>query len=97
MSQNNRNNRQPSVRRYFEESDSNTDFAWDMIDYFNTAEELPQEQSFEKTFWYAIWNIQHLCDPEHIQDGVATKELRECLFYLNGTKELPEKFRGRRP
>ena len=74
-------------------------FAWEVIDYFtkNPVKELPPEESFENVFWYAIWQIQHLCTEDHVMDGSAYRELKKILEYLKGTKPLPKDCFGKRP
>jgi len=39
-------------------------YAWEIIDTFNNTpnSQLPPELNIEKTFWYTIWQIQHLFD-----------------------------------
>lgn len=87
----------------FEKNEASIDelqsFAWNVIDYFTDTPsiELPDEEEFEKPFWYAIWQVQHLCDEEHIKDGTAKRELSEALAYLKKDKEMPVKCVGRRP
>ena len=74
-------------------------FAWEVIDYFtDTARgELPAEEEFERAFWYAIWQTQHLCDDEHEDEGVTRRELENALAYMKGEAEMPEECVGRRP
>jgi len=74
-------------------------FAWEVIEYFTDTplNELPAEEEFEKVFWYAIWNIQHLCDDSHQDNGTAKRELSEVLAYMRGEKEIPDCCIGRRP
>lgn len=74
-------------------------FAWDVIDYFTDtpSNELPAEEKFERVFWYTIWQIQHLCDESHQNDGATKRELLKTLAYMRGEKKLPENFVGRRP
>ncbi len=74
-------------------------FAWEMIDYFSTTqkEELPPLEEFEKEFWYAIWQIQHLSDHEHEIDGITKKELKNALDFLLHKKKILPCYSGRRP
>lgn len=72
------------------------EFAWETIEFFNKSELSPC-QEFEKEFWYAIWQIQHLSDEEHEKDGVTQKALSDALDYLENKKSIPENFIGRRP
>ena len=73
-------------------------FSWEMIDYFTkNKDKLPPYQDFEKEFWYAIWQMQHLADEEHDKDGLARKMLLDALDYLNDKKKMPESFTGMRP
>ena|SRR3990167_4779801 len=74
-------------------------FAWDIIAYFSNTnkEQLPEHQDFEKEFWYTIWEIQHLGDQDHENDGLTKKILSEALQYLNKQKKIPESFIGLRP
>lgn len=74
-------------------------FAWGIIDFFTDtpSNELPEEEMFEATFWYAIWQIQHLCDDVHQRDGTAKRELSKALMYLKGEKKMPPECVGRRP
>ncbi len=74
-------------------------FVWEIIDYFTDTppEELPENEKFERPFWYAIWQIQHLCDDEHEEDGVAKRKLEEALAYMEGRMKMPDVCVGRRP
>ena len=75
-------------------------FSWEVINYFTinkNTDQLPQKESFENIFWYAIWELQHLADEEHEKDGVLGKQITEILTYLKKEKELPEECFGRRP
>lgn len=74
-------------------------FAWEVIDYFTDTPpgELPAEEKFERAFWYAIWQIQHLCDDEHEDEGVTKRELEKALAYMKGEAKMPEECVGRRP
>jgi len=60
------------------------EFAWSIIEHFSktTKTELPDYQDFEKAFWYAIWEIQHLGDENHDESGITKKTLVEALDYL---------------
>lgn len=70
-----------------------------MIEYFSRTKktELPIEQDFEKEFWYAIWEIQHLADESHEADGVVKRTLVDVLDYLTQKKNIPKNYEGRRP
>lgn len=74
-------------------------FAWEVIDYFTDtpSNELPVEEEFEKYFWYAIWQIQHLCDDPHQNNGTTKRELLEALAYMKGEKKMPDYCIGLRP
>jgi len=74
-------------------------FSWEVIDYFTEkpSKELPGDESFERSFWYAIWQIQHLCNKSHQDDGTAKRELAEVIAFMKGEKEMPEYCIGRRP
>ncbi len=74
-------------------------FAWDIIDYFTDTPtgDLPVEEKFEKTFWYAIWQVQHLCNGEHEGDDITMRELEKALAYMRGEAKIPEEYVGRRP
>ncbi len=87
---------------YFSNKSSLTElqiFSSDIIDYFadEKKNKLPSYQDFEKEFWYAIWQIQHLADIEHEREGVTARELSKALDYLVGKKKIPESFVGKRP
>ena len=75
------------------------EFAWNIIEYFSKTKktELPEYQDFEKEFWYAIWEIQHLGDENHEESGITKKTLSEALDYLNKNREIPDEYIGRRP
>lgn len=75
------------------------EFVWDVINYFSTTpkRDLPPSAEFEKTFWYVIWQVQHLATEDHLSDGSAFPELKEALEYLQGGKDLPDEYVGRRP
>ncbi len=74
-------------------------FAWDVIDHFtnSSSDRLPAEEEFEKSFWYAIWQVQHLCDDDHVNDGTTKREILTTLAYMKGEKEIPESCVGQRP
>ena len=74
-------------------------FVWEVIEYFTSTpkDALPPLADFENVFWYAIWQIQHLATDDHVADGTACRELAEVLEYLQGQKELPKDYFGRRP
>ena len=75
------------------------EFTWDIIDHFSSSDKrkLPKEENFERVFWYAIWQVQHLATEDHISDGSAKVELKETLAYLRGELNLPDEYIGRRP
>ena len=75
------------------------EFAWRIIDYFTETpeEELPPVADYERQFWYAVWQIQHLCDQDHIADGTALKELMVALSYLEGKVDMPASLVAKRP
>jgi hypothetical protein len=74
-------------------------FSWSVINYFSKykKDQLPQYQKFEKEFWYAIWEIQHLADEEHENEGVTIRILKEALEFLKESKKIPDEYAGRRP
>jgi len=74
-------------------------FSWEIIEYFSKKEitELPPFQDFEKEFWYAIWQIQHLADEEHEKEGLTRKIFIDALDYLQKKKRIPEVYIGMRP
>ena len=51
----------------------------------------------EKEFWFSIWQIIHLADYEHEQDGVTKKELTKALNFLEHIEEIPMNCIGERP
>ncbi len=51
----------------------------------------------EKSFWYAIWEVQHLADPEHIECNSIQEDLKEALAILNNVKPMPTEYIGKRP
>lgn len=90
------------ISKYLENEASLEDlqkFSWEMIDYFgkNKKSELPPYQSFEKEFWYTIWQIQHLADEEHEKEGITKRVLQEALEFLKENKKFPNIFTGTRP
>jgi hypothetical protein len=74
-------------------------FSWEMIEYFSKSKktELPPYQHFEKEFWYAIWQIQHLADEEHEREDIIRKIFLDALDYLKKNKKMPKDFIGMRP
>ncbi|VAW82585.1 hypothetical protein MNBD_GAMMA13-286 [hydrothermal vent metagenome] len=74
-------------------------FVWEVIDYFSSTEQidLPPVEEFEKVFWYVVWEVQHLATDDHLEDGVAQRELKDALAFLKGEQNLPEECIGRRP
>jgi len=75
------------------------DFAWDVIELFTVTskDSLPLPEDFEKSFWYAIWQIQHLSVESHMKKDRIKKDLRKILFYLIHYKKLPKNLIGNRP
>lgn len=75
------------------------EFAWNVIEYFSKTKkiELPDYQDFEKEFWCAIWEIQHLGDENHEESGITKKTLVVALDYLKKNKEIPDSYIGMRP
>lgn len=75
------------------------DFSWRVIDYFSntSSNKLPKYESFEKEFWFAIWQIQHLCDETHIADKVTKNTLKEALSFLKKERVIPDNYIGKRP
>ena len=91
-----------NIERYLNNDISLKDvreFAWDIIEYFSkaTKTELPEHQDFEKEFWYAIWEIQHLGDESHEESGLTKRTLSEALDYLKKYKKIPDNYIGMRP
>ena len=74
-------------------------FAWEIIRFFtdNPPENLPAEENFERFFWYSIWQVQHLCDSEHENEGASKRELKQALAYMTGKVQMPDWCIGRRP
>ena len=75
------------------------DFSWDMIDYFTKnkgTDALPPEGLEEKSFWFAVWQSQHLSDDEHLSDLGCREILRDALSYLRGNK-MPNNISADRP
>lgn len=75
------------------------DFSWKVIDEFSnlTDQETPIYEETEKSFWFAIWQIQHLADEEHMKDGTLKRELKVVLKYLLNQKSMPPGIYGLRP
>ena len=59
--------------------------------------ELPSTYDFEKEFWYAIWEINHLADKEHEKDDTTDRELKKSLDYLTHPKKMPSNLGGTQP
>lgn len=74
-------------------------FAWKVINYFSdkAKNDLPPIEDFEREFWYAIWQIQHLADSSHENEGLTKKEFERVLEFLKNEKKLPEQYYGSRP
>ncbi len=74
-------------------------FVWEIIDYFSSTEkkDLPPIEEFEKVFWYAVWEVQHLATEDHLEDGSAQQELKDALTFLKGERSFPKEYIGRRP
>ncbi|MBO1895769.1 hypothetical protein HNW13_008270 [Shewanella sp. BF02_Schw] len=72
------------------------EFSWEIIDYFteNPDSSLPVKESNERTFWFAIWSIQHLAGED---ESLAKRELAKALSYLTGDSVLPQGSAGKRP
>ena len=75
------------------------DFAWSVIEWFSNDPKarLSVSCDFEKEVWYAIWEIQHLADENHEEEGVTKRTLSEALDYLKNKSKIPENYEGRRP
>lgn len=76
-----------------------SDFAWDVVDSFSNKKKqsVLKQETFEKEFWFSIWQIIHLADYEHEQDGVTKKELTKALNFLEHIEEIPMNCIGERP
>lgn len=72
-------------------------FAWAVIEDWSKIKNPPEPEEFENVFWAAIWTIQHLCDEEHIRDGITLKEVRPYLNWLKGVERPPADVVGKRP
>lgn len=74
-------------------------FAWDVIDWFveHRNDTLPTVQENEGVFWYVIWQMQHLANKEHENDGTLLRELRNSLDYLLNRLPCPKEKFGTRP
>lgn len=74
------------------------EYSWETINFFSDHRDaLPLYHENEKPFWYAIWQLQHLADEEHQQNGVLRKALFEINMYLKNQKKIAENYEGRRP
>ena len=74
------------------------EYSWRTINFFaNNREILAPYQENERTFWYAIWQLQHLGDKEHEKNGTLARALSEIVSYLNNQQELPQNYEGKRP
>jgi hypothetical protein len=73
------------------------ELAWDLIDFFESAkdDDLPERCEFEREFWYAIWQIQHLAGEG--DEELFKRELDKTLGYLKKEKMIPTECEGRRP
>ena len=40
-------------------------------------------------FWFAVWQIQHLSDKEHLEDGTLERDLEKTLKYLLNQDPIP--------
>lgn len=80
-------------------SDTLVTFVWEIIDFFteSSKNELPPELPDEEIFWYAVWEIQHLCDDEHMSSESCRSHMRDILAYLRKDKQLPSNYWGKRP
>jgi hypothetical protein len=87
------------IREFLEfriDGGSLSNFAWTVIEIFSSElSELPEETDFEREFWYAIWQIQHLGG--EASDAMLREQMVACLDYLEGTRSLPTEYNGRRP
>ncbi|NGX39881.1 MAG: hypothetical protein KR126chlam1_01218 [Chlamydiae bacterium] len=87
---------------YFQKTVSLEDlnaYAWEKIqDYSKCKASLPEyDEKLEGEYWYAIWQIQHLADSEHLDDGLLQQKLLDILAIFDKKKSLPRKFYGKRP
>jgi hypothetical protein len=74
------------------------EYSWQVIDYFEKNKNiLPPALDNERIFWYAIWQLQHLCDKEHEKDGTLKNALMDIVAYLKNQKNLPKYYEGKRP
>ena len=75
------------------------DFAWELIDRFSNINDLsiPPFEEIETALWYAVWQIQHLADEEHMKDGTLERELKTSLSYLLNQTSMPVGVYGLRP
>ncbi len=79
--------------------DEASDFAWSVIDGWEEGEHNTKSPYLlgERTFWAAIWSLQHLADEQYWEDGVTQRELRRYIPLLKENSELPQGEDGRRP
>ncbi|MDA3798969.1 MAG: hypothetical protein PF692_07805 [Kiritimatiellae bacterium] len=72
------------------------EFVWEVIDFFDksNSNDLPKQCEFEREFWYAVWQIQHLVGEE---EKLVRKEITEMLGYLTNENTMPKEYEGRRP
>ena len=79
--------------------DAICNFAWEIINYFEDKDKSKEItiQKFEPEFWFAIWQIQHVSDEEHWNEGITHRYLQQALDYLKKDKILPKESIGSRP
>ncbi len=74
------------------------EFSWDVIEkYVEKDSDKAPLSNQEKIFWHSIWQLQHLADKEHENDGTLKREAIELLGYLSGRKQIPAELVGKRP
>lgn len=75
------------------------DFSWEMIDQFSNINEknIPPFEEIENVLWFAVWQLQHLADEEHMNDGTLERELKTTLGYLLNQIPMPADAYGLRP
>ena len=74
------------------------EYAWKNIDEYlarNQIEEIIDADT--PVFWFAIWQLHHLADEEHLRDGTLERNLKQTLQYLLNQSPMPPNAYGLPP
>ena len=75
-------------------------YLWKIIDEWNQIPDADKQvpiSSKEQMIWFVVWNIIHIADEEHWNDGITGNEIKNCIDFLEMKQEFPKDYLARRP